>query len=142
MSCHGTTWKSSRKYVIAIGRGRGTGRLPPSLARREAARRSRTLSLARRLRAGFNDGRSRHASTRLIRTSRITRHEVDAETSRRAPSGILRSACSQVGWRPAPRLRLATPAGQSDCRTNEWCGSATVHTPDEGTSGGDRVELA
>jgi len=48
-----------------IGRSRGTGRRPPSLARREAARRSRTLSLARRLWAGFNDGRSRHASARL-----------------------------------------------------------------------------
>ena len=38
--------------------------------------------------------------------TRITQHEVDAEPSLRAASGSLRSACSHVGWRPAPRLRL------------------------------------
>jgi len=41
----------------------------------------------------------------LIRAPRITQHEVDAEPSLRAPSGSLSSACSHVGWRPAPLLR-------------------------------------
>src|SRR5439155_12323665 len=43
----------------------------------------------------------------LIPAPRITQHEVDAEPSLRAASGSLKSACSHVGWRPAPRLRLA-----------------------------------
>jgi len=41
----------------------------------------------------------------LIPATRITQHEVDAEPSLRAPSGSLSSACSHVGWRPAPLLR-------------------------------------
>ena len=69
-------------------RSRGTGRLPPSLARREAALRSRAPSHPRRLTAGFSDGRSWHAPAWLTRTSQITRHKVDAEPSLRAPSGI------------------------------------------------------
>jgi len=71
-----------------ISRSRGTGRLPPSLARREAALRSRAPSHPRRLTAGFSDGRSWHAPAWLTRTSQITRHKVDAEPSLRAPSGI------------------------------------------------------
>jgi len=72
----------------SINRSRGTGRLPPSLARREAALRSRDSSHPRRLGASFGAGRSRHAPARLMRTSRITWREVDAEPSLRAPSGI------------------------------------------------------
>src|SRR3989442_4246684 len=71
-----------------MSRSRGTGRLPPSLARREAALRSRAPSHPRRLTADFSDGRSRHAPARLTRTARIMGHDVDAEPSLRAPSGI------------------------------------------------------
>src|SRR5712691_1129035 len=66
-------------------------RRPPAVVVRTPGRRarSRTLSPARRLSAGLNDGYSRQAPARLIRSARITENEVDAEPSLRAPSSLL-----------------------------------------------------
>jgi hypothetical protein len=49
----------------------------------------------------------------LTRTSRITRQEVDAHHRCARLPASWRSACSHVGWRPAPRLRRVTSRSKS-----------------------------
>src|SRR2546422_6111449 len=84
-------------------------RSPAVVARTPGSRASLAYSVARASTIGWLQRRSVTAVPwTLIPAPRITQHEVDAEPSLRAPSGSLRSACSHVGWRPAPRLRLVT----------------------------------
>ena len=117
-----------------ISRRRGTGRLPPSLARREAALRSRASSHPRRLADGFSDGRSRHAPTTLTRTSRIAWHEVDAESSLRAPSGI-----AEVGMLTRRLAAGTTPAACVTPRSGSMDARRTLDhsATGRGTSGSD-----
>src|SRR5207245_7044990 len=76
----------------------------------------------------------------LIPAPRITEHEVDAEPSLRAPSGSLSSACSHVGWRPAPRLRPS--ARGTDHRAREQLRDAVASDTGAGSVSDASAALA
>src|ERR1700693_2670228 len=101
---------------------------PPAVVVRTPGRRagSRPLSPARRLSAGLNDGHSRQAPARLIRSARITENEVDAGPSLPAPSSL-----PEVGVL-ARRLASGTTVAAQDGAvrmSTEWTSAVRDHWP-------------
>src|SRR6058998_3639003 len=104
------------RVVAAAGRRVGAAEksaavvVPAACRRRSHAGKPRSLAYSSVIASTIGWGQRRSVTAvpwTLIPAPRTTQHEVDAEPSLRAASGSLKSACSHVGWRPAPRLRLA-----------------------------------